>query len=239
MKDTAITFTTNKGEITPHRDTVNFYSKSYAEPLKFAVGLCKCYGDSFSIEERNAIIAWITSTQNYSLFTVEDFDESEQYHKDIEYFAICTSVKEFSPDGYIRGLACEFECSAPYGFSPEETTSFVSTSAQPASFVIHNTSHELSKIYYPRVILTATATGEIRIFNERISNSTLTLDLKSGQTVTIDNCTGDVTDTLGLFKLSTDTNKQWLGLLPGDNTISINGEASGKMICRYIRKVGI
>lgn len=239
MKETSIKFVTNKGEITPNRDIANFYNKAYTDPLKFSVGLCKCHGESFSLTERDAIISWLTSPQNYSLFTVEDFEDAEPYHKDIEYFALCTSCKEFYPDGYIRGLAFEFECSAPYGFTPEETTSFVSTAAQPASFVLQNTSHELSKLYYPLITMTATATGEITITNDRITDKSFTIELRSGQTVTIDNQLGDITDNLGLFKLSTDTNRQWLALLPGKNIISVKGEASGKITCRYIRKVGI
>ena len=65
------------------------------------------------------------------------------------------------------------------------------------------------------------------------------LSVKNGQTLIIDNNACDITDNLGLFSYGTDTNLKWISLVSGNNVLTITGNATGEIKCRYPRKVGI
>ena len=65
------------------------------------------------------------------------------------------------------------------------------------------------------------------------------IQMVTGQSLTIDNQLGNIVDESDLFDYSTDTNLIWLKLKHGENKITIAGNATGSIKCRYVRKVGI
>lgn len=236
MHDTAINLTVNKSELSPNRNVVNYYNRKYTDVLKFSIGICKCQGEKFLEAERREIVGWLTSLKGYHLFHVQDFTDSN-YHQDIDYFATCVGYKEFIPNSDINGLSFDFECNAPYGFTPEEITNF--DIAATGTLTINNTSDEWNEDYYPVMEIEGKATETITITNAAYPKTVIELKIKNGQRLLIDNQNGDITDNVGIFDYSTDTNLKWLRLKHGENVITIDGNVKGCIKCRYIRKVGI
>lgn len=236
MRDTAIDYTVNKSELTPNRSIANYYNHKFSDVMQFSVGVCKCQGDPFTEAERREIVGWLTSSKGYQLFHVQDFPGND-YHQNIDYFATCVGYKEFTPNGAINGMSFDFECNAPYGFSPEEVTNFDITTT--GTVTINNTSDEWNEDYYPILELEGKSTGTVNITNNVYPDTIMELKIKNGQRLLIDNQDGDITDNVGIFDYSTDTNLKWLRLKHGENVITISGNVKGCIKCRYIRKVGI
>lgn len=234
-RETAISFGLLTGDITPDRHIPNYYAKKYNDTLEFSISLLKGCEENrpFTIQEQKEIVRWLTSPKDHKLFTVLDFD-GEDYHADIEYYCLCTQYSEVVVNG-IAGLSFTFKCNAPFGFYPQQITTFSS----PTTVSIENYSDELYEDYYPVIELKSNATGEVTFVNSVYPDETLTLKCVAGQTLIVDNQLGNITDDFKLFDYSTDTNLIWLKLAPGDNNITITGDAEGKIRCRYIRKVGI
>lgn len=237
ITDTAISSVINKSELTPFRNVVNTYTRTYEDVLKFTISICKPNGEAFQEMERREIVGWITSPKYPVLLTVED-DDSD-YNDNIEYFCQCTAYSEFRPNGDICGLIFKMECNAPYGFSPEEVTPFDIIDTDIIQ--INNTSDEWNDDYYPIIEITGKSSGiqSVLLFNDRYPDNILKLNIKNGQHLVIDNFQGDISDNTNTFNYSEDTNLKWIKLKHGINNITINGNVSGCFRCRYIRKVGI
>lgn len=235
-RETALGLELLKSELTPFRDTTNYYTSRYREVLTFDAGIIKTDGSPFTAAERRALINWLTGPAGFVPFTITDYDDND-YHENLVYFVKCTGLREFVPGMRLHGLTFTFECNAPYAFSPEEVHTFDTTGT--TSLTIDNTSDELSRDEYPMLYLHAKATGTIIIANNRFPNESMELKVKNGQDLTIDNRLGDIREQLGLFNYATDTNLKWLRLAPGSNTLTITGAASGQIRCRWIRKAGI
>ena len=235
-KDTGINYDIQSGDITPNRPVANYYNKKYNKPMEFQVEICKPCGsvNYFTTEEQRQIIRWITSPVDYRKFTVVS---NNGYHDGIEYFAICTEYQEKVVNDKIIGLYFSFQCNAPYGYYTEQITTF-DTSAN-TEITIDNYSDELEIEYYPVIELTAGQTGTVTITNSAYPDKVMELSVKNGQTLIIDNNACDITDNIGLFSYDTDTNLKWISLVNGNNTLIITGTATGKIKCRYPRKVGI
>lgn len=236
MCDTAIKYTVNKSDLMPSRSIVNYYNHKYTDVLSFTVGICREQNEPFTEAERREIVGWLTSSKGYQLFHVQDFPGND-YHQNIDYFATCVGYKEFIPNSDINGMSFDFECNAPYGFSPEEVTNFdINTTG---TITINNTSDEWNEDYYPVMEIEGKATETITITNAAYPKTVIELKIKNGQRLLIDNQNGDITDNVGIFDYSTDTNLKWLRLKHGKNVITIDGNVKGCIKCRYIRKVGI
>lgn len=233
-RETAIARTILRGETGPYRDVPNFYAAKYTDVLKFDAALIKCDGSPLTSSERREIVAWLTGPATPAWLTIDDED-----HKGIEYRALCLGYSEYRPDSQLRGLLFNFECDAPYGYSPEEMIEFQATPDAPATFTIQNTSDERRADYYPILEIKAGATGTVTIKNSVYPEDILELSLINGQQLTIDNRQGLIEDPMGMFDYGNDTNLQWLRLAYGANTLTVTGSASGCVRCRYIRKVGI
>lgn len=211
--DTAISSVLNKTELTPFKSTVNVYNRSYEDVLKFTIAICKPYGEAFREAERREIVGWLTSSNGYQLFHVQD-DSNNNYHQDIDYFATCVGYKEFVPNSDINGMSFDFECNAPYGFSPEEVTNFDITTT--GTVTITNTSDEWNEDYFPVIAIEGKATETITITNAAYPETIMELKIKNGQRLLINNQDGDITDNVGIFDYSTDTNLKWLRLKHGE-----------------------
>lgn len=234
-RETGITYQTQRSDATFNRDFINYYGRKFGDPLKFTVSLVKESGEAFSDKEYTDIVSWITSPKVPTLFTVEDYD-GDTYHNGLEYFAVCTSFNECKMADVV-GLTFQFECDRSYPITSEQTYSFTA----PCTITINNTSEDLYSDCYPIIYVESSEFGEqtIQIKNENYPNDAMTLKVKGGQKLTIDNQSGDITDNLGLFNYATDTNLTWIHLKRGENKINITGKTTGEFRCRYVRKRGI
>lgn len=239
-RSSAISYNILSGDITPNRALPNLYNKKYNGVLEFKIEICKACvaSEQFTTAEQQSIVRWITSPHDYRKFKINDFKDRD-YHEEIDYYCICTNYGETVIDANIIGMFFEFQCNAPYAFLEEEVTEFTSTSSTSATFTINNKSDELEEDYYPIIELTGTATGSVSIKSSAYPNETMELSVLNGQTLYIDNEESDITDDMDQFEYSTDTNLVWLRLAPGNNTITVTGDCTGKVKCMYPRKVGI
>ena len=235
-RETGLTQTLNKGELNPHRNTPNLYSVQYSDVLKFDITIIKRNNLPIENNERREIVAWLTSPIFYTSFKIEDC-EVNGYHENIEYFVKSTGCTDFMPSGYISGLTFNFECNAPYGFSEQESNTFVCNGSTKIS--INNTSDELFQDYYPTIIVKGTSTGEVTFINNKYPENPMKINIKNGQTLIIDCQNGNINDNTNTFDYETDTNLIWLRLVHGHNNITISGNCTGEIQCRYVRKVGI
>lgn len=239
-RSSAISYNILSGDITPNRPLPNLYNKKYNGVLEFKIEICKACATSehFTAAEQQSIVRWLTSPYDYRKFKINDF-KNRDYHKEIDYYCICTSYGETVINDSIIGMFFKFQCNAPYAFLEEEITEFTATSSAPATFTINNKSDELEEDYYPIVELTGTATGRVSIKNSIYPNETMDLSVLNGQTLYIDNGESDISDNLNQFEYSTGTNLVWLRLAPGNNIITVTGSCTGQVKCMYPRKVGI
>lgn len=234
-KDTAITYKINRSNLTPYKSVANTYNRSYEDVLKFDIGICKCDGKKFTLEEREEIVSWITSPISPTLFTVTDYTINDPYHDSVEYFCNAVSYSEFMPTANVSGLLFSMECNTPYAFSSEQKTAF----SENSTITIYNSSDEKYQDYYPTIELTGISTGKVSFTNNKYPDDVMEINVLKGQKLTIDNKYGKITDDSNQFDFSKDTNLVWLRLAPGINKITIKGNVKGTFKCRYVRKVGI
>lgn len=226
-----------KGEITPYRPVPNYYTDKYSDVLKFSISVVKADREPFTQDEYRKLVSWMTNVSGYAPFFIEDNDSD--YHTDIDYFVRCVGCTDFVATGDVSGMTIQMECNAPYGFSKEQHTAFTADSDHNAVITINNTSDDLNDDYYPIIEVMGTASGKLQFINANYDDEIFTLQIKNGQKLIIDNQMGTIEDSLDLFDFETDTNLNWLHLKPGNNQITIIGNASGTIKCRYCRKVGI
>lgn len=237
-RETGLSLTINKGTTTPNRPYPNYYTSQYTDVFKFSISFMKCTNEPFTQQEYRQIVQWLYSAPSYALFYIEDYDDSD-YHKNVEYFAKCTGLTEFGVTGTVYGFTASMECNAPYGFSKELSAEFSASSGNNAIITIDNTSDEISYDYYPIIEVECSETGKVQFINANYTDEIFTVQMNKNQKLVIDNQLGTVEDSLELFDYSTDTNLKWLHLAPGSNQITVIGNATGAIKCRYPRKVGI
>jgi len=233
-RETGLTRKTNRGELTTFRARPNYYSSAYSDVLKFDVSLVKKDSSDLSQSDLDYLIEWLASPLKHEVFTIEDYNGVD-YHKGIEYFAICTDVKPFCIGSIIRGCTFSFECDSPYGYTGEIHTAFIGGT----SINIKNISNEINIDYYPTVHIKATEKTDATIVNSAYPDEVMTLKMVQGQELDINCETGTIYDKFGLFDFSSDTNRTWIHLKHGTNRLTIQGMVEGYVLCRYVRKVGI
>ena len=239
-RTSAISYDILSGDITPNRPIPNLYNKKYNKVLEFKITVCKkcVIKDRFTTAEQQELIRWFTSPFDFRKFKIIDFEDSD-YHTGIDYFCICNDYGETVINDSICAMFFQFQCNAPYAFLEEESTSFISSSTTPTTFTINNKSDELEDDYYPVIEVKGTSTGTVTIKNNSYPDEIMELSVKTGQTLYIDNDESDITDDKDLFDYSTDTNLCWIRLKSGNNVITVTGDCTGNIKCRYPRKVGI
>lgn len=231
-RETGIKLTANKSAITPFRNKTNLYSVQYEDVLKFSISLIKCNGEKISDYEYTELVDWLTSPVTYCPLTVIDFPDVS-YHSEVIYYAVCTGYNEFVVDD-VYGLIFNFECDSPYGYSPIQTYKFTGGS----SVKVNNLSEESYIDVYPILTLNCKSTETVNIKNDRYPDEVMSLKVLNGQTLTIDNKNGLITDNLNMFTFD-DFNLTWLHLAPEINTITVSGNVTGSIEFQCVRKRGI
>lgn len=233
-RETGIHLTVNRSEITPFRHKVHLYSTKYDDVLRFSMSIVKENGEKISNYEYIELVKWLTSPTTYCPMTVIDFEDS-YYHDNVIYYAICNGYNEFVTDD-VCGLTFDFECNAPYGFSPAQIYKF----SGGTPITINNLTEEFSTDIYPVVTIDCKSTETITIRNDQYPDEVMSLDVLKGQTLTIDNESGMFTDGSKIFTFNElNFNFTWLHLAPGINTITVSGNVTGSIEFQCVRKRGI
>lgn len=231
-----------KGETTKFRPSANHLGTKYSDVLSFPITLIKNNTDNqndmiITREELRKITAWLSSPQLPQLLHFEDYNDTDEH---IDYFGLFTEITPFVSENKIYGVQLTFTASSQYGFTEMKTF----TCDPDSSVVIDNTSDEWEDCVYPVLQITPLETDTITISNETDNNS-LKIKVNKGNDLTIDCANLMITDKAGIVMLSDigisvdDLDSlYWFRLIHGKNTISITGQASANISCRFLRKVG-
>ncbi len=261
------------GSLNRNRKIPNFMGTEYQGVLVFTISLIKdpCdYPDGvFNEEEVDDINAWLTSPQYPTLLYINDEDPYD-LHK-YEYFAICSDVTPQMAGAYVIGFDIEFTTNAPYAWTPEivfnfstEYQSVISTATlapimtrsgqairmstgKSVSAVIDVNSSEKYYEIYPVIRITPnrTTNGTTRVtiisYNDGYVGTTL--DVKNGQTTTMDCARAHIYNEDGTLTFSDvgieDVGEiYWPRLYNGTNSFVLIGNAEVTMTYREPRKVG-
>lgn len=231
-----------KGETTKFRPNANHLGTKYSDVLSFPITLIKENVDNqnemvITREELRKITAWLSSPRLPQLLHFEDYEKNTEH---IDYFGLFTEITPFISGNKIYGIELTFTCSSQYAFTEIKTF----TCNPDSNIVIDNTSDEWENCIYPLLEITPLETGTITISNETDNNS-LKIKVKEANNLTIDCANLIITDKAGIVMLSDlgltvdDLDSlYWFRLIHGKNTISITGQASVDISCRFLRKVG-
>ena len=106
------------------------------------------------------------------------------------------------------------------------------SSTSSVSETINNLSN-LYQNYKPKVVIKSLGTSTIRITNTN-NNSYIELDgLGNGETVTVDCLMGTVIDSNKVNRFDLLTGYNLIGLVKGNNNITLSGEADVEFICEF------
>jgi phage-related protein len=230
-----------KGDITKYRTSPNHYGTRYSDGLTFSISVKRQPDGAgrdlpFTTQQYRQVLAWLTSQK--LPIELRMYNMSEQ--NTVCYFGLFTEVEPIIVDGKLYGMKFTFVCNSPFGYTPKQ----VYTVSGGSSIVINNISDERETNIYPVIEITPTATGTITITNETIGHS-FSIKCVANNKVTIDCANMTIQDTAGIVSFSdlqiglNDLTSLWTPeLVYGNNTISVTGNATVNIECRYPLKVG-
>ena len=186
------------------------------------------------------INAWLTSPQYPKLFR---FIDDEYFSEHIEFFATITEVNtEHTSLPY--DLTFQVTCDAPWGYTPEITHNFTSSSVLTRRYTITNNSDCYEDYIYPMIKVSPKSHGTITIKNVTDDNKTMRINSLKNDDFYID-CQHlkiyDITNSLVTFEdlgISDVDDIYWPRLAYGDNIFEFTGDAEFEISYREPRKVG-
>lgn len=229
------------GSTTMNRNIYHAYNTKYSGKLGFQITLLHEDQKRFTENEVSEITRWLTSPKSYRKLEFYDCDGSKN---DVIFYAIAVKVTPALAGG-IAGLKIDFECNAPYGFV-EKTASIDLTQStdHTGTIEINCESDELEEYVYPVVKINCPSLWmDFRIINHTDNESEMKLHDVKGiyelncqhQVLKLDNKPIVLSE---LFDMTDLKKIYWLRLLPGTNTIELNGRSKTTIEWLEPRKVG-
>lgn len=197
-------------------DVLNEYGISCAtEEAESEITLSFCYVDSleqplpWSSEALEIILGWLIADE-YLEFISEDNDELVYFLKGVSY------TKRFAPD--MKGLIdVTFKVLSSYGYRSYEKK----IKNPVGKFTILNNSN-VNKPCKPIIELTNISSEVIQITNLTTEKAPFIINTQSSKMILIDNETGVITNENN-ENLIMNSNRKWIELTKGDNSIMIEG----------------
>jgi len=217
------------------RATPYFYGATPSPVLKFDMS-------AFSKEEIDAdffrlIQKVFFSSKKYKKLQIVQEDMAEVY-----FDCILNDPKIIRVGNLLRGISFTVQCSSPFAWKFPKTTTYSYT--QPTineTIVFNNSSDDNGSYLYPKNVITMNSFGgNISITNLSDNNRVFSFTgLSSGEIITIDNSLQIISSSTGLKRLG-NFNKKFLRMIPGVNTLRIQGAiASLATTCQFVsRKIG-
>lgn len=224
---------------------------------------CDIAGESFTKDEINELVSWLTSPieSKYLTFTADSKDEIlsglyflGRFHM-AEYVGTSGNKK--------NGLKFHFENISPYAFTKEYEYDFTSTvlngesselSTENGEVLITEDSQEIhldneinfinvgtktGKKIYPKIVVTPTADGAVVINNfSDSSKEAFSINVTKNKEITIKDC--NIYDSTGsLYSFSHCNNFNFPQVVDGENHFEIYGLCTIKIYVRYFENIGI
>lgn len=220
--------------ISPYKSVKKYYAEKYNDILTFDISICLNDGSDFDKNQIRALNRWMQPSGKYRELIVIDYPDDD-FHQDITYYAKCTDITYFKVANRIKGLTFSMTCNAPYGFEIKE----YSFDKDNNILVIEDISDDDTYVK-PIIEFHANQTGNVEFVNNMVNAYPLQIHCLQNNDYIIDNSLRFITDRMGMLNFDEEVNKNWIYLNPmQSNTIRISGDVSGKMTCKFPRKVGI
>jgi phage-related protein len=212
-----------------------FFGASPSEVLKFTMSAHAT--SELTAVDFELIQKWLFSSRSYKRLQIFQPDLDTVY-----FNAIFNSPEIERVGNNIVGFTAEVQTNAPYAFMFPKTTTYTFTSPVVDSTKIFiNSSDDSENYLYPSLVITMnTFGGNVSITNVGDSNRVSSFTgLAAGEVITINSDTQIISSSTSLYRLSA-FNKKFLRLLPGKNTLRIQGAvASIAMTTTFVsRRIG-
>lgn len=209
-----------------------FYGATASPRLSFPFA---AYADQeIDAESFSLIQKWLFSSTSYKQFQISQIDM-----QDVLFYAILNEPKIERVGNLVRGFTCTVECNSPFAYRfPKATTYTYTVSTVDSTETYYNGSDYTGDYLYPNLVITMNNfAGDISITNLDDSNRVSSfVDLQANEVLTINCGLQTISSSSGLRRLS-NSNKNFLRLVPGVNRLRIVGNvASVVMTNQWIAK---
>lgn len=203
-------------QVTEKNDVINEYGIPYSNEDIGEITLSFCYANELNealvweSEKLESVLEWLI-TDDYKEFISED-------NKNIVYFLKGKSyTKRFTHD--MKGVIdVTFETLNTHGYKY-----YVENIKAPINaFVILNKSN-INKPYKPIIELKNISSEVVEISNLTTNKSPFIINILSKKDIVIDNTIGTIVDSEG-NNLIMNSNRKWIELVKGENSISVEGD---------------
>ncbi|MCI8454147.1 MAG: hypothetical protein HFE84_05985 [Lachnospiraceae bacterium] len=217
-------------------DVYHILAQPYTEPLSFTIQIANRDFSPIEPYQERALKKWLCRKGRYKLFTIYD----KRYADTWFYANLSNPQTIFISEVY--GMEFTVTTNAPFGFSNIRIQSHTFTENDSIHFYVD---HDEDLPIYPDLTFTALQSGSYVIANRtdaRTGMHPFTVNhIKAGETIHIKGAYPliESSDRLHDASIYNDTNKEWLYLIDGRNTIQCNLPCEMKLQYREYRKVGI
>lgn len=208
------------------------YGMSISDVLRFPVTVLS--EDPLDAETYQLVQRWMFSNRQYKRLYIIQNDMQTSY-----FNCIFNEPKTVRNGNQIYGFNAEVVCDSAFGWEMPKTTTYTYTvPVVDSTVVFNNRSDDKGNYLYPSLVITMNnIAGDISITNSNDSNRVFSFENLSGNEVLTVNCgIQTISSSTGLKRLS-NFNKNFLRLVPGVNTLRIQGNvASIAMTTQYVAK---
>lgn len=213
------------------RNNQFYYSEtSEVETITITLGLADKFKNpkTWTIDERRKIIDWMV-TDKFCKFVSEDDTSICYYFKCVEY------TKKFNSQGY-GFIEFVMQPESQYAYTPVIEKVYKVNGEK--EIIIENIDN-VNKKYYPKIdiIQFSDSKQQISITNKSTNNKEFTLDnIEKYERVEVDHMLKSVLSNKNVFRLK-DTNRSWIYLKRGANSIVLKGNCEFRIITQYQLKI--
>jgi len=159
---------------------------------------------------------------------------------EVYFNGILTNVKDIYVGNIHQGFSCTMSCDSPWGWTfPKTITRPYGGGIANDTFTFYNDTDDADYLY-PAITFTLNAIGDsFGLVNTTDDSRAFTFtDISALEVMTVDNSRQIVSSSTGLNRLGK-FNKNWLRLLPGNNSLTLTGGVSEfTMTYQFARKIG-
>lgn len=185
--------------------------------------------DRFEIE---SISSWLTGHDTWKWLKIIQPDLL-----DVQFKCLITELKTATFGSNPWAFSCTVTCDSPYAYRSEQISEYVCTGAQTDISFRNRSSY--NGLYYPKLEITLKGATSVEIINHSNKNVNFKFENlpASVRTITVDNKSKVITNSADLNIYSC-FNFGYLGLVRGQNKLSILGNCTLKFICNFLVNVG-
>lgn len=224
----------------PINQLLPVFQKIQRQPLSFEVTF-SLLDEEFTPERRYEIAAWMFKDQYMKFQTTDDLDKI--------YYVIATNQVDFMSAGTKKGyFTVNFRCDAAWAWTSEYTEILdFSDIAEETEFILSSESNIL-KYYRPliQIKMLEDSASDFVIKNKTDRNSEFIIDFtrtindapvdtyEKDEIISINMQSGNIeSDNSYSYNRLQDTNKNWVRLVFGENTLSVNRKCLIKVTMQF------